>query len=340
MKSRRVTIRDVAREAGVSTAAVSQAFNSGGRLSERTRQRVLAVARTLRYYPNRHARNLAAKSTKTLGIVVSDIENPFFAVVMKNFEAQARRHGFEVIASETSYELPLMRRAAERIMEQDVSGVAIFTSEMNPTWLEEIIHRDIPVACFDLDFISERASNVKVNYLSGMRQLVEHLYHLGHRHIAYVGGRPKLKNIMSRHEGYLQSLAGLGLEPGPVFTGNQRLDGGYAAGMAILGMASRPTAVVAVNDVTAVGVMHAFFEAGLNVPRDISVTGFDNTYLAAYFVPRLTTVDMHPDILGRTAADALHDSITSATGIGKEYAVKIDLVVGHSTGPAPGRVQT
>lgn len=336
MKSRRVTIRDVAREAGVSTAAVSQAFNSGGRLSERTRQRVLAVARTLRYYPNRHARNLAAKSTKTLGIVVSDIENPFFAVVMKNFEAQARRHGFEVIASETGYEVPLMRRAAERIMEQDVSGVAIFTSEMSAVWLEEIIHRDIPVACFDLDFASERASNVKVNYLSGMRQLIQHLVDLGHRRIAYVGGRPKLKNIMSRHDGYLQSLADLGLEPGPVVAGNQRLDGGYAAGQSILAMTPRPTAVVAVNDVTAVGVINAFVEAGLSVPKDISVAGFDNTYLAAYFVPRLTTVDMHPDILGRTAADALHDTITSSSGGGTEHPVKIDLVVGKSTGPAPG----
>ncbi|MGH9377289.1 MAG: LacI family DNA-binding transcriptional regulator [Terriglobia bacterium] len=337
MKTKRITIRDVAREAGVSTAAVSQAFNSGGRLSEQTRKKVIAIARELRYHPNRHARNLAAKSTRTLGIVVSDIENPFFAVVMKNFEAQARHYGFEVIASETSYELPLMRRAAERIMEQDVSGVAIFTSEMSSAWLEEIVYRDIPVACFDLDFVSERASNVKVNYISGMRQLIEHLYHLGHRQIAYVGGRPKLKNIMSRHEAYLQSLAALGLEPGPVLTGNQRLDGGYAAGVSILEMAPRPTAVVAVNDVTAVGVMNAFFEAGLNVPADISVAGFDNTYLAAYFVPRLTTVDMHPDILGRTAADALHHTITSASGGGKEYAVKIDLVVGKSTGPAPNR---
>ncbi|MDE3178604.1 MAG: LacI family DNA-binding transcriptional regulator [Acidobacteriota bacterium] len=336
MKSNRVTIRDVAREAGVSTAAVSQAFNSNGRLSEQTRHKVLAVARHLKYHPNRHARNLAAKSTRTLGIVVSDIENPFFAVVMKNFEARARHYGFEVIASETSYELSLMRRAAERIMEQDVSGVAIFTSEMSPAWLDEIVFRNIPVACFDLDFVSERVSNVKVNYLSGMRQLIEHLYHLGHRRIAYAGGSGKLKNILSRHEAYLQTLAALGLEPGPVFTGNQRLDGGYAAGVSIMGLAKRPTAVVAVNDLTAVGLINAFSEGGLNVPGDISVAGFDNTYLAAYFVPRLTTVDMHPDRLGRTAADALHDSISSSGGGGKEYAIKIDLVVGKSTGPAPG----
>ncbi|MGH9446632.1 MAG: substrate-binding domain-containing protein, partial [Terriglobia bacterium] len=107
------------------------------------------------------------------------------------------------------------------------------------------------------------------------------------------------------------------------------------AGMSILEMPSRPTAVVAVNDLTAVGLVNAFCEGGLRVPEDISVSGFDNTYLAAYFVPRLTSVDMHPDVLGRTAADALHDAITSPASGAKEYAIKIDLVVGKSTGPAP-----
>jgi LacI family transcriptional regulator len=331
----RVTIRDVAREAGVSIAAVSQAFNSRGRLSKGTRERVLAVAHHLKYHPNRHARNLAAGNSRTLGIVVSDIENPFFTVIIKNYEAQARRYGYEVIASETGYELALMRRAAERMIEQEVSGVAIMTSEMNSTWLEEIVQRSIPVTCFDLDFVSEHASNIKVNYISGMQQLVEHLYQLGHRRIAYVGGRRKFKNILSRYEGYVRSMAALGLEPGPVLTGNQRLDGGYAEGMSIVGMSPRPTAVVAVNDLTAVGLITAFCESGLRVPQDISVSGFDNTYLAAYFVPRLTTVDMHPDVLGRTAADALHDAIASPACGGKEYAIKIDLVAGKSTGPAP-----
>jgi DNA-binding LacI/PurR family transcriptional regulator len=332
--SRKVTIREVAQEAGVSTAAVSQAFNARGRLSEKTRHRIEAVARRLNYHPNRHARNLAAGNSRMLGIVVSDIENPFFAVVIKNFEAQARRYGFEVIASETSYELALMRRAAERMIEQEASGVAIMTSEMSLTWLNEIVGRSIPVTCFDLDFRSDRASNIKVNYLSGMRQLIEHLYHLGHRRIAYVGGRRTFKNILSRYEGYVKSIASVGLEPGPVLIGKQRLDGGYAAGMSILEMPSRPTAVVAVNDLTAVGLINAFCEAGLRVPEDVSVTGFDNTYLAAYFVPRLTTVDMHPAVLGRTAADALHDAITSPASGAKEYAIKVDLVVGKSTGPA------
>jgi DNA-binding LacI/PurR family transcriptional regulator len=338
MKPKGITIRDVARAAAVSTAAVSQAFNSAGRLRTETREKILAVARRLKYHPNRYAKNLAMGKSKTLGIVVSDIENPFFAVVIKNFEAHARRYGYEVIASETGYDVTLMRRAAERMIEQNVSGVAIMTSEMNEGWLEEILGRGIPVTGLDLDLISDHASNIKINYLSAMQQLIEHLYHLGHRSIAYVGGRPRLRNVKSRHEGYLRSMTALGLEPGPIIPGNQRLDGGYSAGLSILEMSPRCTAVIGMNDLTAIGVINAFMESGVRVPQDISVTGFDNTYLAAYFVPRLTTVDIHADILGRTAADALFDSLAARTSGGKEYAIKYDLVVGKSTGPAPERV--
>lgn len=335
-----ITIRDIAREAGVSVAAVSQVFSSTGRLADKTRKRVIAIARRLNYHPDRHARNLAVGRSRTLGIVVSDIENPFFTTLVKNFEAQARRHGFEAIASDTSFEVALMRRAAERMLEQKVDGVAIMTSEMSDTWLKEIVHRGIPLTCFGVDFVSKYASNISVNYAAAMRQLIEHLVHLGHRRIAYVGGPPALKSVMSRHDGYLSSVADLGLEAGPVLQVTPGLQGGYAAGLSIVQMAERPTAVLAVNDMTAVGLMNAFCEVGLQVPRDMSVTGFDNTYVAAYFIPRITTIDLHADVLGRTAADALCAAITSPAGSGKDYAMKFDLVVGKSTGPAPGRAET
>lgn len=336
MVNRVVTMRDVAREAGVSIAAVSQVFNSTGRVSDKTRKRVLAVARRLQYHPDRHARNLVAGHSRTLGIVVSDIENPFFAVMVKNFEAQARRHGFEAIASETGFEVTLMRRAAERMLEHKVTGVAIMTSEMSTAWLGEIIRRGIPMTCYGGRCVGKRASNIVVNYVSAVRQLLEHLVLLGHRRIAYVGGEQKHSSFMSRRDGYLQSMAALGLEPGPVLVGSPSLAGGYTMGLALLEMPSRPTAVVALNDLTAVGLINAFCEKGLRVPQDISVAGFDNTYLAAYFVPRLTTIDLHPDIVGRTAADALYEAITSdGAGGGREYAIKFDLVVGKSTGPAP-----
>jgi DNA-binding LacI/PurR family transcriptional regulator len=335
MSHHHTTIHDVAKAAGVSTATVSHAFNSTGRIMPETRHRVLAIARKLKYYPNSNARSLAARSSRTLGIIVSDIENPFFSLAVRSFEARAHRWRYDVIVSETNYELHLMRRAAERMLEQKVRGVAILTSEMSPTWLNEIARQDIPIACFDLDFVNKGATNLKVDYLSGMRQVIDHLYQLGHRRIAYVGGRRTFKNILSRHQSYIATMEALGLEPLPVANGNQTMDGGYVAGKSILGVSPRPTAVVAMNDLTAVGLIKAFNECGLRVPADISVTGFDNTYLAEYFVPRLTTVDMHADILGETAADALHEMSISAGTPAKEYKIKIELIIGKSTGPAP-----
>lgn len=335
MQPKNTTILDVAKAAGVSTATVSNAFNSTGRITAKTREQVLAIARQLKYYPNRHARILASGSSRTLGVVVSDIQNPFFAVAIRSFEERVRKWRYEVIASETNYDVALMTRAAERMIEQKVRGVAILTSEMSPAWLEEIARRDIPVVCFDLDFSSEKAINIKVDYATGMRQVVEHLYHLGHRRIAFVGGRRAFKNILSRQESYIDSMRALRLEPGPILIGNQRLDGGRAAGLSILEMSPRPTAIVAMNDLTAIGLITAFSEGGLRVPEDISVTGFDNTYLAEYFVPRLTTLDMHPDILGRTSADVLHEAASSPNAAALEHTIKLTLVIGKSTGPNP-----
>jgi len=336
MDHKHTTILDVALAAGVSTATVSHAFNATGRITGKTRERVLAVARELKYYPNRHARSLASGRSRTLGVIVSDIQNPFFAIAIRSFEERARRWRYEVIVSETNYDVALMTRAAERMLEQNVRGVAILTSEMSADWLEEIVRRNIPVTCFDLDFASEKATNIKVDYASGMRQVIEHLDSLGHRQIAFVGGRQAFKNIMSRQENYVASMRAFELEPGPILIGNQRPDGGRVAAFSILEMAHRPTAVVAMNDLTAVGLISAFGEQGLRVPDDISVTGFDNTYLAEYFVPRLTTVDMHPDVLGRMAADALHEASSSSSGPScRQHTIRIELVVGKSTGPAP-----
>lgn len=335
MSHQHITILDVAKAAGVSTATVSHAFNATGRIMPETRRRVLAIARKLKYYPNSNARSLAAHSSRTLGVIVSDIQNPFFSVAIRSFEAHAYRCQYDVLVSETNYELPLMRRAVERMLEKKVRGVAILTSEMSAAWLNEIVRQNIPIACFDLDFKSKRAANIKVDYLTGMRQAIDHLHGFGHRRIAYVGGRRTFKNILSRHQSYITTMQGRGLEPLPVINGDQSLDGGYRAGISVLKLSPRPTAVVAMNDLTAVGLIKAFSENGVRVPEDISITGFDNTYLAEYFVPRLTTLDMHADILGQTAADALHEMSTSSDAPSKEYQIEINLVVGKSTGPAP-----
>ena len=330
-----VTIVDVARLLGTSTATVSQALNHPRRVAAKTRRRVLAAAKKLKYYPNLHARNLASRQSHTLGIIVSDIQNPFFPAVIRSFEARARQRGYEIIINETNYKPRLVRRATERMLELDVRGVAIMTSEMSPALLQEVVDRRIAVVFFDHGSVAENISTIKFDYSSGIYQAVEHLHGLGHRRIAFAGGQ-SFKDINARQRAYLESMRRFGLEAGPILLGNQSVEGGLAIGLKIARLSERPTAVIAMNDLTAFGLTRAFGRSGLRIPQDVSVVGFDRTFLAEYFTPSLTTIDMRGDQLGRLAVDCLHKLTSTPEPQGEEIVIRLQLVIGESTGPAPG----
>src|SRR5439155_14473308 len=153
--------------------------------------------------------------------------------------------------------------------------------------------------------------------------------------IAIVPGTEGLKSILVRFEAYEDCMRLLGLEPGPKLPGDLRYGGGLSAGLAVAKLTPRPTAVIGINDLTAVGVIKGLKNAGCRVPEDVSVTGFDNTRLAEYSNPSITTVDIHRETLGRIAADALHELSNSATPNGKEYQIGAELILGKSSGPAP-----
>ncbi len=332
-----LTIRDVAKEARVSTATVSHVLNKTGQVSPGTRRLVLAAVKRLGYFPNVHARNLASHNSRTLGMIVSDIENPFFPEVIKGFETRARQLGYDAILTDTNYDPRLTRRAAERMLEHQVRGVAVMTSEINLRLIRELARRRIAVIFLDLGPVRKYVSNMRIDYFSGIQQVVQHLYQLGHRRIAFVAGRPRLKSNIARQQAYEECMRALGLEPGPILPGNLRFEGGLEAGLAITRLSPRPTAVMAINDLTAVGIIKALTQGGLRVPQDISVTGFDRTRLAEYCTPSITTVDIHRDLLGHMAADALHELSCSANPQGKEYLIPAGLVVRDSTGPALSR---
>ncbi|MBZ5668714.1 MAG: LacI family transcriptional regulator [Acidobacteriia bacterium] len=332
-----LTIRDVAREAKVSTATVSHVLNNTGQVSGKTRRHVLSVVRRLGYFPNAHARNLAWRSSRTLGMIFSDIENPFFPEVIRSFETRARQIGYEVILSDTNYDPALVRRATEKMLEHHVRGVAVMTSEANPQLMDEIYQRRIAVTFLDLGLVRRYVSNLRIDYFSGIQQVVKHLFQLGHRQMIFAGERPSLNSNTARRQAFIQCTKALGLDPGPTLLGDLRFEGGVAAALSILKLKPRPTAVVAVNDLTAVGLIKGFTQAGLRVPEDISVTGFDKTHLADYITPSITTVDIHPDWLGRIAADSLHELSTADEHMGKEYSIPAELIVKASTGPVPSR---
>ena len=329
-----VTIREVASAAGVSTATVSNVLNNTGKVGANTRRQVLATVRKLGYVPDVHARRLAS-NRRPMGIIVSDLENPFFPEVIKSFEARARELGYDAILSDTNYDPHRTREAAERMMEHKVRGVAIMTSEISMRLVHELARRKIAVTFLDLAPVSGYMSNLRIDYESGIQQVVRYLHGHGHKRIAFIAGREGLKSNKVRQEAYEGCMRELGLPIGPILRGNLRFEGGLEAGRAVAAMKPRPTAVVAVNDLTAIGVVKGLLGSGCRVPEDVSVTGFDKTRLAEYSNPSLTTVDIHRDLLGRMAADALYELTNSENAHGKEYRIGAELVIGDSSGPVP-----
>src|SRR5271170_3210821 len=176
-----LTIRDVAKAAGVSTATVSNVLNKTGKVGRRTHHIVLSAVKRLGYFPNAHARHLASRDSRTLGIIVSDIENPFFPEVIKSFETRARQLGYDAIVSDTNYNPRRTREAAERMMEHNVRGVAVMTSEISPQLIEELVRRKIAVAFLDLAPARGYVSNLRIDYFSGIEQIVKYLFGHGHR---------------------------------------------------------------------------------------------------------------------------------------------------------------
>ena len=330
-----VTIRDVAEAAGVSTATVSNVLNNTGKVGRSTHRLVLSTVRKLGYIPKVHARHLASRDRRTLGIIVSDIENPFFPEVIKSFESRAQQLGYDAILSDTNYDPRRTRAAAERMIEHKVRGVAVLTSEISLRLVDELARRKIAVTFLDLAPARGYMSNLRVDYAAGVEQIVRYLHQNGHRNIGFVSGRPGLKSNEVRLQAYQNCMLSLGLTFGPVLPGDLRFEGGLAAGVAIAKLSPLPTAVMAINDLTAVGVIKGLLKSGLRVPQDISVTGFDNTRLAAYSNPSITTVDIHRQILGQMAADALHELSSSASPQGREYQIGAELALGESSGPAP-----
>src|SRR5205823_14962589 len=176
-----------------------------------------------------HARHLASRDRRTLGIIVSDIENPFFPEVIKSFEVRARQLGYNAILSDTNYDPRRTREAAERMMEHRVRGVAIMTSEISTRLIHELARRKIAVTFLDLVPVREYMSNLRIDYFSGIQQIVQYLYDCGHRRIAFVAGRANLKSNVVRLQAFEKCIRELGLQSGPILPGDWSFEGGVAA---------------------------------------------------------------------------------------------------------------
>lgn len=335
-----MNIKAVAKKAGVSTATVSRTINGSDKVTPKTAERVRRAVEALQFYPDTNARSLGSGRSSLYGLIISDITNPFFPELVKSFEDIAVEHGQEVLVANTNYDPARMESCVTRMMQRKVDGVAIMTSEMEDRLIKVFSHRNIPLVFMDVGEPGPGVSRVCVNHAAGVAMAMDHLIGLGHRKIAFISGPLDLFSARTRFQAFLKGLErhGLKRDPSLIQEANHRADGGHEAMERILASGARPTAIIASNDLTAIGAMGAIHEHGLRIPEDISIVGYDDIQLSAYTQPSLTTLRLPRIEIATAAFRALYNSVqpeAKKPHQGENYDVQPTLMVRKSTGPVP-----
>lgn len=332
----RVTIKDIARAAGVSHTTVSRALRDSEEISPETRARIRAIAESLGYRPNPVARALQGRRTQTIGVVVTRLSDPFHTEVVQGIERVAQAHGYGLLLS-LSHEDPEKERAiVEMLAAKQVDGIIVAASRLGSRYLPLLEALRIPIVLINSHQTGPYVYSVATDNVHGGYLATRYLIGLGHRAIAYIGSRRGGRSNQDRYRGYRQALREAGLNPRPewVVKGDGRVEGGEMAMRRLLEVRPRPTAVFCYNDLTAIGALKAALRAGLRVPEELSIIGFDGLEEGTYVIPALTTVAQPRQQLGRLAAEMLLE-ILDGRPSPKRILLQGTLIERESCGPAP-----
>ena len=325
-------IREVAEHAGVSKSTVSRVLNRSALVDPDTRRRVLEAAQRLNYYRSASARHLArGGKSDFFGLLISDIENPVFPEMIKGFETAAAAMGYGLFLCTTNYSSDRAESAVRKMIENGVRGVAVMTSSLSEEIALPLAARDIGVVMVDLEVPRRHLSSLVIDYESGLAEAVEHLVQLGHEGGVFVAGSDDRRSARRYREAVLRALRGKKLKLQHIIECDQTLEGGRAAVRRLTGIEPAPTALICINDLTAIGAMSGLREMGLNVPRDVSVVGCEDIYLSRFVDPPLTTVKFDRKALGRAAFEALERMSRTKVGKGIRTQVPTQLMVRSST---------
>jgi LacI family transcriptional regulator len=296
------TIRDVAREAGVSIATVSRVFNQASLVRQDTCEHVRGVASRLDYWPNSAARSLITNRTSAIGVLLPDLYGEFFSEVIRGIDLAARREKFQVLVS-SSHASAETLVAAVRALRGRIDGLLVMAPDADATEAINDFSTRFPVVLLNPGPLALECASLSIANHDGAYAAVRHLASLGHRRIAIVRGPAGNSDAEERRRGWHRAMHDSGLEPAPELEldGDFSESAGFAAAERLLAMRARPTAVFAANDYMAVGVLAAAREAGVRVPEDLAVCGFDDIAIARYLTPALTTVDVDACELGERA---------------------------------------
>jgi DNA-binding LacI/PurR family transcriptional regulator len=329
-------IREIARRAKVSTATVSRAINRVPTVDPQLAKRVWKVVDELGYFPNTQARALVSGRSRFLGLIVSEITNPFFPEIVQTFENLAVENNYEILLTSTVHDPKRMESSVRRMIERRVDGVAILTFGMEEALLEHLRFRKVPLVFIDVGPDVPGIANIRINYQNGIRQAVQHLAALRHTRIAFVSGPLHLKSGVARREAFQASMREIGLSPDLIVVGDHGMEGGMLALLELNRLSERPTAVLCSNDMTAIGVMREAYEQNIKIPDDLSVIGFDDIRLAEFTIPPLTTIQMSQKKLATIAFQALLNEVECTPPLQERqrYELITSLVLRRSTAMA------
>lgn len=334
-------ILQVAKRAKVSTATVSRVLNGFPGVREATMARVRRAIAEMNYVPNPNARSLRVGRTRMFGLIVSDINNPFFPELVDAFEALASAEKIEVIFTHTNYDPRRLHSCIRRMIERSVDAIAVMTSEVDEAALQDATKAGVPVVLMNQRKLAAKYPNVPVEYAAGFREALDHLLALGHCDIGFIAGPETLNSAVGRKEAFKMALRSHGLHVRRewIAAGDMRVEGGRTAMEKLLACNPRPTAVLASNDLMAVGALQAAQAAHLSVPKHLSIIGFDDIPIAGMVHPPLSTI-RHPR--REVAARAFSSLQSSLQGVKADAHSPLQphLVIRNSTAPPLGVKRT
>lgn len=324
---RPVTILDVARVAGVSPATVSRALNNSSRVSDDLADRVRAAADELGYRPNATAQGLVRGSTQTIGVIVPDLSNPFFPEILKSVAAAAGQAGHTIVVADSNEDPDEELRLALELSRR-VDGVLLCSPRMSAEGMRVLVAERLPFVCTNRDTGGAGPPSVRIDSFDGMLALAAHLVELGHRRVVYLAGPEASWSDRERRRA-LDAAKRFGLEHNVISAGSMSQEGFEATPLALEHEAS---AIVCFNDLIALGALARLREMGVQVPEDISITGFDDIPVASFMAPPLTTVRLPKHELGKRAWKLLAARLAGESEP-PSATVAPELIVRASTGP-------
>jgi DNA-binding LacI/PurR family transcriptional regulator len=334
-RTERVGIQTVAKRAKVSVATVSRAINRIPTVDPAYAKRVWDAVNELGYVPDTQARALVSGRSRMIGVIISDITNPFFPELIQSFEEEAIGSNYEILLGSTAYDSSRMELCIDRMLQRKVDGVAVMTFGIEEPLLGRLAAQNIPLVFVDIAPKGKTMAAICVDYRAGIQEAVQHLVELGHRRIAFIAGPNGLHSAECRKIAFLEALKkqGLRIPKSYIHQGDHTVEGGMVGLKSFILCRELPTAILCSNDMTAIGVLHAAAEAKLRIPEDLSVVGFDDIHIARFTIPPLTTIRMSCQQLAHSAFQVLRTYLEKGTmGRQEQLNVKTKLTTRQSTG--------